>query len=103
MVVACAAAIFLIGKPGDVTGLGRGVSDGISQTLNVAFAKLPSPGPSSCVPLQKGDPQVQPASYSYTSGSAVVDQNADELWTVLVCKPWLVGEFGTSVYATGGG
>ena len=42
-----------------------------------------------------------PTTYSYTSGSTVVDQNADELWTVLVCKPWLVGEFGTSVYATG--
>ena len=101
MVVACAAAIFLIGKPADVTGIGRGVSDGISQALNVAFAKLPSPGPASCVPLQKGDPQVQPTTYSYTSGSTVVDQNADELWTVLVCKPWLVGEFGTSVYSTG--
>jgi hypothetical protein len=101
MVVACAAAIFLIGKPADVTGIGRGVSDGISQALDVAFAKLPSPGPSSCVPVQKGDPQVQPTTYSYTSGGTVVDQNADELWTVLVCKPWLVGEFGTSVYSTG--
>jgi TrbL/VirB6 plasmid conjugal transfer protein len=103
MIAACAAALFLIGKPADVTGLGRGVSDGISQTLNVAFAKLPSPGPSSCVPVRKGDPNVQPSSYSYTSGSTVVDQNADELWTVLVCKPWLVGEFGTSEYATGSG
>jgi len=27
MVVACAAAIFLIGKPADLTGLGKGVSD----------------------------------------------------------------------------
>jgi hypothetical protein len=103
MVVACAAAIFLIGKPADVTGIGRGVSDGISQALNVAFAKLPSPGPTSCVPVLKGDPQVRPATYSYTSGGTVVDQNADELWTVLVCKPWLVGEFGTSVYSAGGG
>jgi hypothetical protein len=103
MVVACAAAIFLIGKPADVTGVGRGVSDGISQALNVAFAKLPSPGPTSCVPVQKSDPQARPSTYSYTSGSTVVDQNADELWTVLVCKPWLVGEFGTSVYSAGGG
>ncbi|HTZ93243.1 MAG TPA: type IV secretion system protein [Streptosporangiaceae bacterium] len=103
MIVACAAALFLIGKPADVTGLGRSVSDGISQALNVAFAKLPSPGPSSCVPVQKGDPDVQPSTYSYTSGSTVVDQNADELWTVLVCKPWLVGEFGTSEYTVGGG
>ncbi len=102
MVAACAAAIFLIGKPADVTGLGRGVSDGVSQALNAAFAKLPSPGPSTCVPVQKDDPQAQPGSYSYTSGSTVVDQNADELWTVLVCKPWLVGEFGTSQYSVTG-
>ncbi len=103
MIAACAAALFLIGKPADVTGVGAGVSNGISQALNAAFAKLPSPGPSSCVPVQKGDPQVQPATYSYTSGSTVVDQNADELWTVLVCKPWLVGEFGTSEFSTGSG
>jgi TrbL/VirB6 plasmid conjugal transfer protein len=103
MVVACAAAIFLIGKPADVTGVGRGVSDGISQALNAAFAKLPSPGPTSCVPVQNSDPQVKPATYSYTSGGTVVDQNADELWTVLVCKPWLVGEFGTSVFSSDGG
>ncbi len=102
MVAACAAAIFLIGKPADVTDIGRGVSDGVSQALNAAFAKLPSPGPSACVPLQKGDPQAQSATYSYTSGSTVVDQNADELWTVLVCKPWLVGEFGTSQYSPPG-
>jgi hypothetical protein len=102
MVAACAAAIFLIGKPADVTDLGRGVSDGVSQALNAAFAKLPSPGPSACVPLQKGDPQAQSATYSYTSGSTVVDQNADELWTVLVCKPWLVGEFGTSQFSPPG-
>jgi hypothetical protein len=102
MIAACAAAIFLIGMPGDVTGLGSGISDGISQALDAAFAKLPSPGPSSCVPIAKGDPQVQPAVYTYTSGSTVVDQNADELWNVLVCKPWLVGEFGTSEYSVNG-
>jgi hypothetical protein len=102
MIAACAAAIFLIGMPGDVTGFGGGISDGISQALDAAFAKLPSPGPSSCVPIANGDPQVQPAVYSYTSGSTVVDQNADELWNVLVCKPWLVGEFGTSEYSVNG-
>jgi hypothetical protein len=101
MIAACAAAIFLIGLPGDVTGLGGGVSEGISQALDAAFAKLPSPGPSGCVPIGKSDPQVQRAVYTYTSGGTVVDQNADELWGVLVCKPWLVGEFGTSVYTTG--
>src|SRR5437660_1378962 len=103
MVVACAAAIFLIGKPAELTGLGRGVSDGITQALNAAFAKLPSPGPSSCVPVGKGDPQAQPTNFAYTSGNSVVDQNANELWTVLVCKPWLDGELGTSNFATHSG
>jgi hypothetical protein len=103
MVVACAAAILLIGKPADVTGLGTGVSDGMSQALNAAFAKLPSPGRTSCVPVQNGDPQAQQSTYNYTSGGTVVAQNADELWTVLVCKPWLDGEFGTADYAGPGG
>jgi hypothetical protein len=102
MVVACAAAIFLIGKPADLTGLGKGVSDGTTQALNAAFAKLPSPGPTSCVPVQKGDPQAQP-NFAFTSGNGVVAQNASELWTVLVCKPWLDGELGTANYAAPGG
>jgi hypothetical protein len=105
MVIACAAAIWLIGRPGDFTGFGRDFSDGITQTLNVAFAKLPAPQQSNCVPISQrpADPQAPAlASYSYTSGDSVVDKNANELWTVLVCKPWLDGEFGTAAYATPG-
>jgi hypothetical protein len=103
MVVACAAAIWLIGRPADFTGIGKGVSDGISTTLNAAFSKLPNPGQNGCMPVQKGDPQIQPTSYSYTSGNTVVDQNANELWSVLVCKPWLDGELGTTAFAAAGG
>jgi hypothetical protein len=98
MVVAAAAAIWLIGRPADFTGIGKTVSDGITQTLNVAFAKLPNPGSGGCVPLQRTDPQAQ-ASFNYTSGNGVVGQNAGELWSVLVCKPWLDGEFGTTNFA----
>ncbi len=43
------------------------------------------------------------ANYNFTGGSGIVDQNANELWTVLVCKPWLDGEFGTTTYTTGKG
>ena len=103
MVLAFAAAIWLIGRPADFTGLGRSVSDGISTTLNAAFANLPSPGQVSCLPVGPHDPQISQRSFSYTAGPTVVDQNANELWTVLVCKPWLDGEFGTTAYATGGG
>ena len=89
MVVACAAAIWLIGRPADFTGLGQKVSDGISQVLDAAFSRLPVSGGTSCVPVGKGDPQSTGENYAYTGGNEVVSQNADELWAVLVCKPWL--------------
>src|SRR6266566_6811020 len=104
MVIACAAAIWLIGRPADFTGIGRTFSDGNTQTLNIAFAKLPAPRQASCVPLQKGDPQTPAgANFAYTAGNGVVNANANELWTVLVCKPWLDGEFGTTTYSGAGG
>ena len=81
--------------------MGTSVSNGISQTLNVAFAKLPAPSQSNCLPVTSSDPQLQPANFSFTSGNGVVDQNANELWTVLVCKPWLAGELGTTAFAPG--
>jgi len=100
MVVACAAAIWLIGEPADFTGAGTAVSNGISQSLNTAFSKLPAPAQSNCLPLSKNDPQVQSSNFNFSSGNGVVAENADELWTVLVCKPWLIGEFGTSAFGT---
>jgi hypothetical protein len=100
MVVACAAAIWLIGRPADFTGVGSTVSNSVTQVMNVAFAKLPTPGGSNCLPVASGDPQSVTANYAFTSSNGLVDQNANELWSVLVCKPWLDGELGTTVYAT---
>jgi hypothetical protein len=95
MVVACAAAIALIGRPADFTGIGTTVSNGATQVLNTAFSKLPTPAGSNCLPVQAGDPQSVTSNYAFTSGNGLVDQNANELWSVLVCEPWLYGEFGT--------
>jgi hypothetical protein len=100
MVVACAAAIWLIGQPGVFTGVGTTVSNGVTQVMNGAFAKLPNPTGSNCLPVAPGDPQSVTANYAFTSSNGLVDQNANELWSVLVCKPWLDGEFGTTAYAT---
>src|SRR5262245_24000248 len=87
MVVACAAAIWLIGRPADFTGAGKAVSDGITQALNVAFAKLPAPHQSSCVPLGHTDPQTTPeAKFNLSSGTSVVDTKANELWTMQVIQ-----------------
>ena len=102
MVIAATAAICLIGKPAAFTGVGTTVSNGVTGVLNAAFAKLPSAGNSDCLPVAAGDPQSVSSSYAFTSGNGLVDQNADELWSVLVCKPWLYGEFGSTVYAAPG-
>ncbi len=102
MVVACVAAIALIGKPADFTGIGTTVSNGTTQVLNTAFSKLPAPAGSNCLPVQAGDPQSVTGNYAFTSGNGLVDQNANELWSVLVCKPWLWGELGTTTYTTTG-
>jgi TrbL/VirB6 plasmid conjugal transfer protein len=100
MVIACAAAIWLIGRPGDFTGIGTTVSNSTTQVLNVAFANLPAPGGSNCLPVANGDPQSVTGNYAFSSANGLIDQNANELWSVLVCKPWLDGELGTTAYAT---
>ncbi|HMD91726.1 MAG TPA: type IV secretion system protein [Trebonia sp.] len=102
MVLACAAAVWLIGRPGDFTGVGTTVSNSVTQVLNVAFAKLPNNTGSSCLPVAGNDPQAPTADYAFTSSNGLVDQNANELWSVLVCKPWLAGELGTTQYAKPG-
>jgi len=103
MVVAATAAIALIGRPADFTGVGTAVSNGATQVLNTAFAKLPNPGGADCLPVKAGDQQSAVGNYNFTSGNGLVDQNADELWSVLVCKPWLYGELGTTQYNNGKG
>lgn len=99
MVVAAFAAIWLIGQPSTFTGMGASVSNGVTQVLDTAFARLPAPSGSNCVPVSSGDQQSVSADYSFTSASGLVDQDANELWSVLACKPWLIGELGTSTYA----
>jgi TrbL/VirB6 plasmid conjugal transfer protein len=98
MVVAATAAIALIGRPAAFTGIGTTVSNGVTGVLNTAFARLPAPTNSNCLPVAQGDPQSVAANYAFTTGNGLIDQNADELWSVLVCKPWLYGEFGTTQY-----
>src|SRR5580658_7391762 len=98
MVVAATAAIALIGHPAAFTGVGTTVANGTTSVLNTAFAKLPAPASSNCLPVAPGDPQSVTANYAFTSGNGLVDENADELWSVLVCKPWLLGELGTTQY-----
>ena len=101
MVVAATAAIALIGRP----PVHRRGHDGLRRHHPGAEHRVRQPArpnDSNCLPVAAGDPQSVTSSYAFTSGNGLVDKNANELWSVLVCKPWLWGELGTTAYAPPG-
>ena len=86
MVFAMVALVWLIGRPSDFTTLGTKVSDGATAAFNAALPQS-NANASACIP---GGPGAQQA----VQNDAVA-RNANGLWVTLVCKPWLMGEFGT--------
>ncbi|WP_239316612.1 type IV secretion system protein [Planobispora longispora] len=96
MVLAVTVAVWFFSRPGDLTGLGKVVTDKTGEVVNSAFSGLPGAGGASCLPA-KGEtsPQAMAGGYGH-SGTPAVEQNADALWSTLVCKPWLMGQFGTA-------
>ena len=58
MVIACAAAIWLIGRPADFTNVGTTVSNGVTSVLNTAFAKLPATAEQQLPARRHGRPAV---------------------------------------------
>ncbi|MEV4171636.1 type IV secretion system protein [Nonomuraea sp. NPDC049709] len=96
MVLAVTVAVWFFSRPGDFTGLGKVITDKTGEVVNSAFSGLPGAGGASCLPPPgEANPQVKAGGYGQT-GTPGVDQNADALWSTLVCKPWLVGQFGTA-------
>ncbi|WP_067917267.1 type IV secretion system protein, partial [Actinomadura rubrobrunea] len=90
MVAAMVALIWLIARPSDFTTLGTKVSEATSAAFNAALPQSDTRG-STCIPRPDGKPD--------PAASANVDattRNANGLWVALVCKPWLMGEFGTT-------
>lgn len=96
MILAVTVAVWFFSRPGDFTGLGKMVTDKTGEVVNSAFSGLPGAGGASCLPT-KGQTNAKPGPGGYgQSGTPGVEQNADALWSTLVCKPWLMGEFGTA-------
>ncbi|MFC3985919.1 type IV secretion system protein [Streptosporangium jomthongense] len=96
MVLAVTVAVWFFSRPGDFTGLGKTVTDKTGEVVNSAFSNLPNAGGASCLaPKDVANPQAKPGGYGQT-GVPGVDQNAEALWSTLVCKPWLMGVFGTA-------
>jgi hypothetical protein len=89
MVVAMVALIWLIARPADFTTLGTKVSEATSAAFSAALPQSDTTG-TVCIPSPDGqNPQSAPQLDSIT-------RNANGLWVALVCKPWLMGEFGTN-------
>ncbi|WP_433181218.1 type IV secretion system protein [Actinoallomurus sp. CA-150999] len=86
MVVAMVALIWLIGRPGDFTTLGTKISNGATAAFNAALPQGDTGG-STCIPDKVSNPKI--------ARDDAVTKNANGLWVTLVCKPWLMGEFGT--------
>ncbi|TMR23931.1 type IV secretion system protein [Nonomuraea turkmeniaca] len=96
MVLAVTVAVWFFSRPGDFTGMGKIVTDKTGEVVNSAFSGLPGAGGASCLPPPGATtPEVRAGGYGQT-GTPGIDQNADALWSTLVCKPWLVGLFGTA-------
>ncbi|WP_066938335.1 type IV secretion system protein [Microtetraspora fusca] len=96
MVIAVVAAVWFFSRPADFTGLGKVVTDKTGEIVNSAFSGLPGAGGASCLPAKGGGDAETTAGGYAQPGTPGVDQNADALWSTLVCKPWLMGEFGTA-------
>jgi hypothetical protein len=88
MVAAMVALTWLIARPGDFTTLGTKVSEATSAAFNAALPQSDDQG-STCVPAPAGKNPRQ-------ADMDATTRNANGLWVALVCKPWLMGEFGTT-------
>ncbi|KAB2343944.1 type IV secretion system protein [Actinomadura rudentiformis] len=90
MVAAMVALIWLIARPADFTTLGTKVSEATSAAFNAALPQSDTKG-GTCIPTPQGQPDpLKSAEIDATT------RNANGLWVALVCKPWLMGEFGTT-------
>jgi hypothetical protein len=90
MVAAMVALIWLVARPADFTTLGTKVSEATSAAFNAALPQSDTKG-GTCIPT----PQGQPDPLKSPNVDATT-RNANGLWVALVCKPWLMGEFGTT-------
>lgn len=89
MIAAMVGLIWLIARPADFTTLGTKVSEATTAAFNAALPQSDDKG-STCIPAPAGQPAPRIADMDATT------RNANGLWVALVCKPWLMGEFGTT-------
>lgn len=111
MICATVALTALINKPEIFTTAGSAVTEATTQVVNVAIpagsaGKSQWGGPydsSACLvsgdhsnPQYTGEWGVSGKGGKPNAAVTTASVNANNMWSVLVCKPWLQGEFGTA-------
>jgi hypothetical protein len=105
MVCATAAFLILINRPEIFTSAGSGVTSATDKVISAALSPMaggaavggktqPAPkgyqNPTVCIPQKEGNWPQNKGNWSD------VNKNVNSIWSVLICKPWLQGEFGTA-------
>ncbi|PSK97296.1 TrbL/VirB6 plasmid conjugal transfer protein [Murinocardiopsis flavida] len=96
MVLAMTLGIWILVNPGQILGYASTAVNSGGQLVNSAVSKISVPGVSDNCPT--GAPGIEKAAWESDSEFAV-RKNSQMLWSGLVCRPWMAGEFGTGPVA----
>lgn len=81
MIIAVTLALWFLNRPSDILRAGNAVVNGANCAITKGVAQV--------------DPNTTGQCFADTArGPSAVSQTANSLWTVLVYRPWLAGEFG---------
>ncbi|WP_040709482.1 type IV secretion system protein [Nocardiopsis potens] len=96
MVLATAIGMWILVNPSQILGYAGTLVNSGSQLVNSAASKMTVPGVGNVCPA--GAPEPSKADWESESEFAVRN-NSQMLWSGLVCRPWIAGEFGTGPVA----
>ncbi|WP_131097074.1 type IV secretion system protein [Streptomonospora litoralis] len=96
MVLATALGIWILVNPGQILGYAGTIVNSGGQLVNSAVSRVAVPSGGTVCPATA--PEMQKAEWESQSDFAV-RKNAQMLWSGLVCRPWIAGEFGSGLAA----
>ncbi|GLU46815.1 type IV secretion system protein [Nocardiopsis ansamitocini] len=92
MVLATALGIWILVNPAQIMGYASTLVNSGGQLVNSAVSRVSISGSASSCPT--GAPEIEKAAWESENDFAV-RSNSQMLWSGLVCRPWIAGEFGT--------
>ncbi|MFB9799414.1 type IV secretion system protein [Streptomonospora salina] len=96
MVLATTLGMWILVNPGQILGYAGTIVNSGGQLVNSAISRVATPSGGATCPTSA--PEIEKANWESESDFAV-RKNAQMLWSGLVCRPWVSGEFGSGVAA----